>query len=64
MGAPIASSVLVFTSSVLVVTHFAVQSLSLIGLFATPWTVAHQAPLSVGISKQEYKVGCHFLLQG
>ena len=49
---------------VLVFTHFAVQSLSLIGLFATPWTVAHQAPLSMGISKQEYEVGCHFLLQG
>ena len=23
-------------------------------LFATPWAVAHQAPLSMGISKQEY----------
>ena len=23
-------------------------------LFATPWTVAHQAPLSVGFSRQEY----------
>ena len=25
-----------------------------IQLFATPWTVAHQAPLSMGISGQEY----------
>ena len=34
--------------------------------FATPWTVAHQAPLSVGFPRQEYwcRVGCHFLLQG
>ena len=31
---------------------------------ATPWTVAHQAPLSMGFSRQEYGVGCHFLLQG
>ena len=23
-------------------------------LFVTPWTVAHQAPLSVGFSRQEY----------
>ena len=28
---------------------------------ATPWTVAPQAPPSMGFSKQEY---CHFLLQG
>ena len=26
-------------------------------LFATPWTVAHQAPLSTGFSKQEYWSG-------
>ena len=23
------------------------------GLFVTPWTIAHQAPLSVGLSRQE-----------
>ena len=28
--------------------------LSHVQLFATPWTVAHQAPLSVGFSRQEY----------
>ena len=28
-----------------------------IRLFATPWTVAHQAPLSVGFSRQEYWSG-------
>ena len=26
-------------------------------LFATPWTVAHQAPLSMGFSGQEYWSG-------
>ena len=31
----------------------------------TPWIVAHQAPLSMGFSWQEYiGVGCHALLQG
>ena len=28
-----------------------------------PWTVAHQAPLSLEFSRQEHGVGCHFLLQ-
>ena len=31
---------------------------------ATPWTVACQAPLSVGFSRQEYYSGSHSLLQG
>ena len=31
-------------------------------LFVTPWTVARQAPLSMGFSRREYGVGCHFLL--
>ena len=30
------------------------QSLSRVRLFATPQTVAHQAPLSMGFSRQEY----------
>ena len=30
-----------------------VKSLSRVRLFATPWTVAHQAPPSMGFSKQE-----------
>ena len=29
-----------------------------------PWTVARQAPLSVGLSSKSTGVGCHFLLQG
>ena len=28
--------------------------------FATPWTVAHQAPLSTGFSRQEYWSGLPF----
>ena len=34
-----------------------VQWLSRVQLFATLWTVAHQAPLSMGFSKQEYWSG-------
>ena len=34
-----------------------VQSLSRVRLFATPWTVAHQTPLSMGFSRQEYWSG-------
>ena len=29
----------------------------------TPWTVTHQAPLSVGFSRQDIGLGCHFLLK-
>ena len=37
-----------------------VQLLSHVWLFVTPWTVAHQAPLSMGFSKQEYWSGLPF----
>ena len=33
-------------------------------LFATTWTIACQASLSMGFTRQETGVGCHFLLQG
>ena len=36
------------------------QSLSHVQLFVTPWTVAHQAPLSMGLSRQEYWSGLPF----
>ena len=39
-------------------------SLSHIQIFATPRTVAHQAPLSVGFSRQEYWGGLPLPLQG
>ena len=34
-----------------------VKSLSRVQLFATPWTVAYQAPPSMGFSRQEYWSG-------
>ena len=37
-----------------------VNSLSCVQLFATLWTVAHQAPLSMGFSRQEYWSGLPF----
>ena len=37
-----------------------VKSLSRVGLFATPWTVADQAPPSMGFSRQEYWSGLPF----
>ena len=41
------------------------HSLTHVQLFATPWTTAYQAPLSMRFSRQEYLTGFyHFLLQG
>ena len=37
-----------------------VKLLSHVQLFATPWTVACQAPLSMGFSRQEYWSGVPF----
>ena len=34
--------------------------LSRIRIFVTPWTVAHQAPLSMEFSRQEYWSGLSF----
>ena len=31
--------------------------------FAIPWTTARQCPLSMKFPRQEYWVGCHFLLK-
>ena len=39
-------------------------SLSRVQLFVTPWTVARQAPLSMGFSRQEYWRGLPFLSPG
>ena len=38
-------------------------SCSVLSNSETPWTVAHQALLSMGFSRQEYWVGCHAFLQ-
>ena len=37
---------------------------SVVSNTVNPWTVAHQAPLSMGFSRQEYWSGWHSLLQG
>ena len=37
-----------------------VKSLSRVQLFVTPWTVAYQAPPSMGFSRQEYWSGLPF----
>ena len=50
-----------FTTST---TFLIVKWLSHVWLFAAPWTVACQAPPSIGFSRQEYWCGLHFLLQG
>ena len=36
------------------------KSLSLVGLFGTPWTVAYPAALSMGFSREEYWSGLPF----
>ena len=41
-----------------------VQSLSHVLLLATPWTVAHQSPLSMGFPRQEYWSSLPFLSPG
>ena len=46
-------------STLCVLSHF-----SHIQLFVTLWAVAHQAPLSVGFSSKNTRVGCYVLLQG
>ena len=40
------------------------SKLSPVQLFATPWTVALQAPLSVDFSRQEYLSGLPFSISG
>ena len=40
------------------------KSLSRVRLFATPWTVAYQAPPSMGFSRQQYWSGLPFPAPG
>ena len=44
---------------VCMLSHF-----SRVQLFATLWTIDHQAPRPMGFSRQEYWSGLHALLQG
>ena len=41
-----------------------IVSRSVVSNSATPWTVAHQAPVSMGFSRQEYWSGLPFPLLG
>ena len=52
-----------YNRSLLVVCVCA-QSLSCVWLFAIPWTIAHQAPLSTEFSRQEYWSGLPFPTPG
>ena len=42
------------------ITTFALSHFSRVQLFATPWTVVHQASLSMGFSRKEYCSGLPF----
>ena len=48
------------TNSVFGIHPSKVKSLSCVRLFVTPWTVAYQAPPSVGFSRQQYQSGLPF----
>ena len=48
------------TPNIIPIYKVKVKSLSRVRLFATPWTVAYQAPPSVGFSRQEYWSGLPF----
>ena len=45
---------------ILIMSVCVCESLSRVRLFATAWTVAHQAPLSTGSSRQEHWSGLSF----
>ena len=59
----ISSLELTHLSCIITILYHA-YSLSHIWLFVTLGTIARQAPLSMGFSGQEYRSGCHTLLQG
>ena len=53
----IGSIVYIFNTSHFTFSAAAAKSLSHVRLLATPWTTAHQAPPSMGFSRQEYWSG-------
>ena len=54
----------VIWANILEVRCAVLSSFICVGLLATPWTVAHQAPLSMEFSRQEYWSGLPFLPPG
>ena len=55
-----AKGLLLHSIRLVIIVKVKVKSLSRVRLFATPWTVAHQAPPSMGFSMQEYWNGLPF----
>ena len=51
---------IIMTMRETLITTFALSHFSRVQLFATPWTVVHQAFLSMGFSRQEYWRGLPF----
>ena len=51
---------LTFGHSIILLLKVKVKSLSCVWLFETPWTVAHQSPLSMGFPRQESWSGLPF----
>ena len=47
-----------------IIISFVVDLPSQVHLFETPWTVAHQVPLSMGFPRQEYWSGLPFSSPG
>ena len=45
------------TAELIGCTYTYMCMLSCVWFFVTPWTIAHQAPLSMGFSRQEYSSG-------
>ena len=64
MSLPVINTVIILLRSLIkFISTFVkvkVKSLSGVRLFATLWTIAHQAPPSVGFSRQEYWSGLPF----
>ena len=54
----------IFEISLYSLNKHCMLNLSHVQLFATAWTVAHQAPLSMGLSRQEYCSGLPFPFPG
>ena len=60
----ISNACLVFWQQFIFFKWIAVWSLSLVQLFVTPWTLAHQAPLFMAFPRQKYWSGLPFSPQG
>ena len=55
-----ATGICLWIGTKVLLCHAMLSHFSLVCLFVTPWTVARQAPLSMGFSRQEYWNGLQF----